>query len=317
MALHTVIVTPTSTTPSPVSAPKSTARAPAFATKAQLVDAVLVRRSVRTFEPTPLRAEHAALVEAYLADPERTTGPFGHRGRIELLHGVGSGDREIGTYGYVAGYQSVLVGISPDEPLALTDLAYAMHGLVLQLTHAGVGSVWLGAAFNRAEVLASTRPADGELIAAMIPIGYTKDKRMLERFMRVAIRSDHRKPMDTTFRFGDLSTPLGDEGGLLRRPLEIARRAPSAKNKQSWRVVVSRDESRLDVYAAFGLRHQVGVGRKKYACPPEYLDLGTFLLSLELGLASEGIDAELVRDDPGLAIPPGADLEYIATLRRR
>jgi nitroreductase len=289
----------------------------AFASLPQLVDAVRVRRSVRTFEPVSLRAEHVAFIRAYLDDPTRMTGLFGGRGRVELLEDVGDGDKEIGTYGYVKGYQAVLAAIAPAEPVALVDLAYALHGLVLQLTRIGLGTVWLGAAFNRADVLESLILDEGELIAALIPVGYPTNKRLMERLMRGAIRSDNRKPMDATYFFAGFDTPLGDAGGPLRSALELARRAPSAKNKQSWRVVVSRDLSRLDIYAAFSLRHQVGIGRKMYACPPEYIDLGTYLASLEIGLVADGIEGTFTRDDPGLALPPGTDLEYIASFLRR
>ncbi len=111
-------------------------------------------------------------------------------------------------------------------------------------------------------------------------------------------------------------TLRAEHGGPFRAALELARRAPSAKNKQSWRVVVDRERSRLDIYAAFRLRDEVGVGRKMYACPPEYLDLGAFIRSLEIGLEADGLCGRLVIDEPGLAFPPGADLEYIATYVR-
>ncbi len=83
--------------------------------------------------------------------------------------------------------------------------------------------------------------------------------------MRGALRADHRRPIDATFYFGDFTTPLGDEGGPYRAALELARRAPSAKNRQSWRVVIARDLSRLDIYAAFSLRAEVGTEPKSSA----------------------------------------------------
>ncbi len=131
--------------------------------------------------------------------------------------------------------------------------------------------------------------------------------------MRLALGADHRRPLDFTYRLGDLATPLGEAGGELRPALTLARRAPSAKNKQSWRVVVARDGGRLDVYCAFGLRGQVGTGRKSYAVSPEYLDVGTFVRSLTIGLAHDGIAGHLVVDDPGLAVPEGQDLGYLVS----
>ncbi len=116
----------------------------ALVADADLYDAVRIRRSIRTFDPTPLRQEHLEIIRTFLDDPARTTGPFGHRVRIDLLNDVGSGDHAIGTYGYIVGYSSVIAGVARNEPLSLFELAYVFHTLVLQLTNLGLGTVWIG-----------------------------------------------------------------------------------------------------------------------------------------------------------------------------
>lgn len=278
-----------------------------------LLEAVRVRRSVRTYDGCPLRAEHLAFIRGTLASPERLTGPIGRRFRIELLTDLPH-DREIGTYGYTKGFKAVLIAIGPREPLALFELAYVLHGLVLQLTHLGIGTVWMGAAFNPADVLESLRLEPDELIAAIVPLGYAADhKRLFDYAAPVFLRAGQRKAMDTRYSYGDFETPLGDHAASLHAALDVARYAPSAKNRQSWRAVVSRDEQRIHVYASFSLRKEVGTGRKQYAVPPEYLDIGTWYRSLEVALAAEGISGSLVVEDPGLAFPKGADMEYLIT----
>lgn len=280
---------------------------------AALLEAVRARRSVRTFNGEPLRPEHLATIQAYLQDPTRLRGPLGRRFRIELLDEVDE-DREIGTYGYVKGFRSVLVAIARPEPLALFELAYVVHDLVLHLTHLGIGTVWMGGAFNPADIRKSTRVGADEIIAAICPLGYAHTKkRLIDYAAPVVLRTVKRKPMDTTFFYGDFQTPLGDHGGPLHDALDVARRAPSAKNKQSWRAVVSGDRTRIHLYAEFKLRKQVGTGRKQYACPPEYLDVGTFYRSLEIGLVASGITGALVVEEPDIAIPSGADIEYLAS----
>jgi nitroreductase len=268
---------------------------------------------VRTYDGSPLRAEHRAFIREYLASPPRLTGPLARRFRIELLVDMPT-DQQIGTYGYVKGYSAVLVAIAPREPLALFELAYVLHGLVLQLTHLGVGTVWMGAAFNPADVRAHLQLEPDELIAAIVPLGYAGDhKRLIDYAAPLVLRTSKRKPMDTRYFYGDFTAPLGDHAPSVRSALDVARQAPSAKNRQSWRAVVSADERRIHIYAAFGLRHQVGTGRKQYACPPEYLDVGTWYRSLEVALEAEGIHGSLEVEDPGLSLPPGADMEYLAT----
>jgi len=282
-----------------------------------LLHGIKARRSTRTFDGAPLQAEHLEVIRGYLDDPECMRGPLGGEFRIELLTGVDE-HKEIGTYGYTKGFQTVLVAIARPEPLVLFEMAHVLHGLVLYLAHLGVGTVWMGAAFNPADILQATRVMSDEIIAAIIPLGYAGDKkRLIDYAAPLVLKAAKRKPMDEVFYFGDFGTPLGDHGGPFHAALDLARRAPSAKNKQSWRAVVSRDHTRIHLYAAFGLRHQVGTGRKKYACPPEYLDVGTFHRSLEVALMADGLEGTLVVEEPDVRIPDGADIEYLATWVRR
>ena len=266
--------------------------------------AVQTRRSTRTFNGSPPRAEHLALIRNYLHEPKNMTGPLGHRFRIELLTDV-DGDEQIGTYGYTKGFRALLVAISQPELIALFEMAYVLHGLVLHLTHVGVQTVWMGGAFNREDVIKSTGVVDDEIIAAIVPLGYADDrKRLIDYAAAVVLRATKRKPMDDVYFFSDFKTPLGANASPLHTALDVARHAPSAKNRQPWRAVVSHNQQCIHLYAAFSLRKEVGTGRKQYACPPEYLDLGTYYRSLELGLAHSNQRGTLVVEDPGIAIPP-------------
>lgn len=275
--------------------------------------AVQSRRSVRTFNGSPPRDEHLALIRDFLHEPQNMTGPLGHRFRIELLTEV-DGDGQIGTYGYTKGFRALLVAISRPERTALFELAYVLHGLVLHLTCAGVQTVWMGGAFNRDDVIKSTGVADDEIIAAIVPLGYTDDrKRLIDYAAPLVLKSTKRKPMDDLCFWGDFETSLGAKAGPLHTALDVARRAPSAKNRQPWRAVVSHAQQRIHLYAEFSLRKEVGTGRKQYACPPEYLDLGTYFQSLEIGLAHSDLRGTLVEEDPDIPLPPAKDIEYIAT----
>ncbi|MCA9719330.1 MAG: hypothetical protein H6713_38550 [Myxococcales bacterium] len=309
-----------STTTSPRASELSTARDAASRYIApsprELLAAVRARRSVRTFSGERLRAEHMDVITSYLADPAAMRGPLGGRVRVALLDDV-DGHREIGTYGYTKGFRSLLVAIARPEPRALFELAYVLHGLVLHLTHLGVGTVWMGGAFNPADVVKQTRVDAGELIGAIVPLGYEGGhKRLIDYAAPLILKATKRKPVDHSCFLGELQTPLRGRAPSLLPALDVARRAPSAKNRQSWRAVVSADERRVHIYAAFSLRDEVGTGRKQYACSPEYLDVGTWYRSLDIALQVEGLSGTLVVADPQLPVPDGADLEYLATWTR-
>jgi nitroreductase len=275
--------------------------------------AVQARKSVRTFNGSPPIGEHVASIHSYLDDPKSMTGPLGHQFRIQLLTDV-EGDEQIGTYGYTKGFRALLVAISRPERIALFEMAYVLHGLVLHLTSAGVQTVWMGGAFSREDVIKSTGIAYDEIIAAIVPLGYAHDrKRLIDYAAPLVLKATKRKPLDDGCFLGDFETSLGANAGPLYTALDVARRAPSAKNRQPWRVVVSHDQRRIHLYAAFSLRKEVGTGRKQYACPPEYLDLGIYFRSLEIGLLHSGQRGMLMVEDPGIAVPSTKDIEYIAT----
>jgi len=284
-----------------------------FHTKEELFTAIQTRKSTRTYNADALKQEHIELIQNYLNDETMMSGPFGHTFKIEFLNGVDI-ENQIATYGYVKGFRAILMAIAKVEPLALFEMSYILHGLDLQLTQAGVQSVWLGGAFNHKDAINATDIKEGEIIAAVIPLGYASSKkRIIDYAAPLLLGTKNRKAMDDVFFYADFNTPLGEKASHFYDALDLARRAPSAKNKQSWRVVVDADEKRIHLYALFSLRDEVGNGRKQYACSPEYLDLGAFYQSLELGLIHSKFEGDLVVESPEITIPKDLDIEYIAT----
>ncbi len=286
----------------------------AFYNDEQLFHALQVRKSTRTYNGVGLTSEHLQLIKDYLQDEKQMTGVFGHTFRIEFMNDINI-DEQISTYGYIKEFKAILMAISKPEPSALFEMAYVLHGLVLQLTEAGVQTVWLGGAFDHKDAIGVSGIQDDEIIAAVIPIGYESSKKRLlfDYIAPVILGAKHRKDMHTVYFDGDFNTPLDENTTKYYEALDLARRAPSAKNKQPWRVIIDEENECLHLYALFSLRDEVGTGRKQYACEPEYLDLGTYFKSLELGLRHQGLEGRLIIKDPLIEIPDDLDIVYIAT----
>ena len=280
----------------------------------ELFHALQVRKSTRTYNGIALKPEHTELIKEYLQSDKHMIGPFGDTFRIEFLDNVDI-DEQIATYGYIKEFKAILMAISKSEPSALFEMAYVLHGLVLQLTEAGVQTVWLGGAFNHKDAIGVSSLEEDEIVAAVIPLGYESSKKRLlfDYIAPVILGAKHRKDMSDVYFKGTFNTPLTEVDTKFYKALDVARRAPSAKNKQSWRVVVDNDDKSMHLYALFGLRDEVGNGRKQYACPPEYLDLGAYFKSLEIGLEHMGFDGKLIINRPKIEIPSDLDIEYIAT----
>ncbi len=79
-----------------------------------------------------------------------------------------------------------------------------------------------------------------EKLRIVSPVGYATDKkRFLEKYI---VRADKnhvsRKPFGELFFENDLNNPLTENAaGAFLTPLEMVRLAPSANNKQEWRVL--------------------------------------------------------------------------------
>ena len=124
---------------------------------ALMIKTIRVRRSKRTYDEIPLEDKHIQLIRDYLNTEELMKGKFGKKFRIEFLQNSEmKKDTKIGTYGYIKGAQAFLVGISENDLLSIFDTAYVFHGLVLLLTHEGLGTCWIGGIFNQDSVTRCT-----------------------------------------------------------------------------------------------------------------------------------------------------------------
>ncbi len=103
------------------------------------------------------------------------------------------------------------------------------------------GTCWLAAtSFDRNAAEMHTYLSDGEIIAAISPIGEKANKLTAnELTLRMKYDSDNR--MDFNTLFTDISTNGRIQDERTKRILQMVRLAPSALNNQPWRVVMDGD----------------------------------------------------------------------------
>ena len=255
------------------------------------------RKSVRTFEDRPLSTEdrHA------LADMLESKGnPFGVPVEFRFLdaekHGLKS-PALVGERYYVA------AKVKRAENFEIA-FGYEFERFCLEAAAAGLGTVMLAASLNREAFEQAMQVGNDEVMPVASPVGYPAKKRsMRERAMRKAIGADDRLAFGELFFAGSFDSPLlpDDAGGLLAA-LEAVQLAPSAANKQPWRLVV--DGSKVHFYEQRTVKESpLGDVQK--------VDMGIALVHFDLVARESGFVTRFEQDDPGIASPEGC--EYIAT----
>ena len=200
-------------------------------------ESIKQRKSVRTFTGESIHKEHEKAIIDYLSNKDNLVGIYGNEIKIEYIALDKALTGKIGTYGIIRKSPSYLVAICKNTREALIDCGYVFEKLILFLENIGLNTCWLGGTFNRENLKLSTPIEEGEFIPVITPVGYGLGKRSLpDKMVRKFAKSDTRKDFDELFFDGDFSTSIKDSS--IRETLEYVRIAPSASNKQPWRVVM-------------------------------------------------------------------------------
>ncbi|WNS42507.1 nitroreductase family protein [Paenibacillus sp. MMS20-IR301] len=270
------------------------------------------RKSVRTYEVTPIApAAHASIME-YLAAEENLRGPFGGVPGIEWIwakNGAGEGKgMKLGAYGIIVNPQAYLVGSVRNEKLALLEFGYTFQKLILHATGLGLGTCWIGGTFNRKSFARELELAEGEIIPCITPLGYAREKqRLLDTTMRYVVKADNKKPWKDLFCDSRFGQPLSPEAaGELAVPLEMVRIGPSASNKQPWRLVMSPDRRQVHFY----LLHTPNYSGNKLGFQMQRIDIGIAACNFELACRELGIAGAWTMNDPGIEAD-SPHLEYM------
>ncbi len=260
------------------------------------------RRSVRTFDGRPLRAEDREKVLAFAAQVSNPYDlPIAWRILSAKEHGLSSP--------VISGTDTFIAGKLRRAPHAEEAFGFAFERFVLYAQSLGIGTTWIAGTMNRAAFEAAMALEDGEVMPCVSPLGYPAAKLSLrESLMRKGVRADSRLDFNALFYDGDFNRPLAQAAaGNLNRPLEMVRWAPSAVNKQPWRVVLSGSSAHFFEKRSKGFVDESGWDLQK-------VDVGIAICHFACGLEEQGIAWRLTTADPGVAVPDGT--EYVATIER-
>ena len=268
----------------------------------ELLNIILGRKSVRTFDGNLLRVEDREKLEQYIRTIDN---PFGIPVRFVLL-----GAKEQGLSSpVISGETLYIAGVVGKVPYADAAFGYAFEKLVLYAWSLGIGTTWIGGTMKRELFERAAGLGQGEMMPCVSPLGYPAKKRSIrETVMRKGVGADSRLPAEKIFFDGAWGAGLpAEKQEEIRDLTEMVRWAPSAVNKQPWRVIVT------DQGFHFYEKHDKGYISEKTG-DLQKIDVGIALCHFVMGLEEQGKQPQVLISDPGLAVPDGA--EYVATVRK-
>lgn len=274
------------------------------------------RYSCRTYQKRSLRDQDLSALDTFAS--HYALGPFGNHSRFRILPASDHDTRNLprlGTYGFIKDPAAFILGAITDRSGALEDFGYSMELLILKATELGIGSCWLGGTYTKSRFARQMDLGPDEYIPAVTSLGYPADHQAwLDRATRVFAGADRRLPWNMLFFHHNWDTPLPeDHSGDFQLPLQLLRLAPSASNKQPWRVL------------QYGEDWHFYLARTPNYPPPVFdqllgladlqrIDLGIAMAHFMLGLEEAGLNGGWLAADPN-AGSPGNPLEYIISWR--
>jgi nitroreductase len=272
-----------------------------------VLEVIRSRHSCRSFNNDPIaRSLKKELLSRFEKLPR---APFG--GAMRLVISDIEDKRKgpaLGTYGVIRGAKTYLIGaIGGASCNVLPDFGYCFEWAILQATELGLGSCWLGGTFKRDAFSEAAQMNPGELVAAVSPLGTPSEKlSLLDRGLRFVAGSRARKPWEELFftSEGEKLRPLDESrAGNYAVPLEMLRLAPSASNRQPWRIV--RREAGYDFY----LKRTPGY-RALTPVDLQLLDIGIGMAHFELAASETGLKGEWSSLTRGSGLE---DAEYVVS----
>ena len=192
-----------------------------------VLELIRERRSVRSFDGSELSAAEKRALRSFSDSIENPWGRW-----VELEEHVLSSP-------VIRGETAYLGAKTAKAPHAEEALGYSFETLMLYALSMGLGTVWLGGTLDRRAFERAMDLESDELMPCVSPVGRPAAKMSLrETVMRRGTTATSRQSFSELFFDGDFRRPLSEEtAGELLEPLKAVQRAPSAVNRQPWRVV--------------------------------------------------------------------------------
>ena len=258
------------------------------------------RRSVRTFSEKEVTKEELNKIQNYFKE---CTNPFNVNTEFVIFDNL---EKNIKVPVITNGRYYILGKVKKEANNAVA-FGYSFEKLVLFLESIGLSTTWIAGTMDRASFENELNLNSDEIMPSITPIGYeAKKMSMKEVLMRKGIGADKRIDFDKLFFYHSFDNSLNmDESNELYKAFNSVRLAPSAVNRQPWRLVKEGNTVHFFKKGNKGYVNKEGFDLQK-------VDIGIALCHFDLVLKELGYNTEIFKDETKKDID---DLEYIVSLK--
>ncbi len=266
------------------------------------IECAKARRSVRTFDGNGVDAQILDELKKFSAEIKN---PYG----IDIIFDFLDAKENDLSSPVLSGEKEYVTAKVKSTQHAEEAYGYSFEALLMKAHELGLGTVWIGGTMPREKFEKAAKLKSDEIMPCVSPLGTTARKMSIkEGLMRKGVKADTRMKFEELFYADSFATPLteGDaqEKGVWA-DLQSVQIAPSAVNKQPWRVVIG------DYAAHFYEKKDKAFANGSYDL--QKVDLGIALYHFEQQSLCELKKPVFEVNDPGIEIT--SDMEYIATYR--
>ncbi len=206
----------------------------------------------------------------------------------------------------LVGEKTYIAGKLKRAPHAEEAFGFSFENVVLHAQSLGVGTVWIAGTMDRKAFEKAMELSEGEVMPCMSPLGVPAEKRSIrDGVMRKTTGADDRLGLDKLVFDGAFGAPFDlSAAGELKDVFEAVRWAPSAVNKQPWRMIVKDGAVHFYEKKNKGFIDASGWDLQK-------IDVGIAMCHFYYAAEEKKIKTRFVISDPGIEVPQYTD--YIAS----
>ncbi|MBR4456976.1 MAG: hypothetical protein IKS32_12295 [Solobacterium sp.] len=194
-------------------------------------DIIRSRRSVRTFEKSLLSDSVLDSIDSYIRD---IPNPFNIPCTFQLIK---ASDYNLDCPVLVNAMYYLLGKVTVQDHFEEA-FGFSMQKALMYIESLGLGTVFIGGTMDRPAFEKVMGLSDNERMPCISPVGIPAKKMALrETLMRKGVKADNRLPETELFFDTDFATALNEQNPVCALALKMVQRAPSAVNRQPWRIV--------------------------------------------------------------------------------